>query len=301
MQIKKTAIFLLFILSINQTVQANENDSTLFNKKRFSLILGGSIALYSTALLGLNQLWYADFPHSDFHFFNDNAEWKQFDKVGHFATAYYESLFGIQAFKWTGMNDKKAILFGSLYGFIFQTPIEILDGFSSNWGASLGDIIANTLGSATVLSQFLWWNEQRFCLKYSFHRTPYALLRPDVLGKGLQEEFLKDYNGATVWLSCSLNSFFHENNKIPGWLAISFGYGAEEMLAGRPEDIPDHLKHLNYIPYRQFYFALDINPQKIKTNKKLLKFIFSTISVIKFPAPALEFNKHGVRFHPLYF
>lgn len=35
-------------------------------------------------LIGLNQMWYADYPQSKFHFYNDNSEWMQMDKVGHF-------------------------------------------------------------------------------------------------------------------------------------------------------------------------------------------------------------------------
>jgi hypothetical protein len=37
-------------------------------------------AAVTGALVGLNQLWYADYARSDFHFINDNAEWLQMDK-----------------------------------------------------------------------------------------------------------------------------------------------------------------------------------------------------------------------------
>ena len=43
--------------------------------------------------------------------------------------------------------------------------------------------------------------------KFSFHRTDYAPLRPDVLGDGLAEEIFKDYNGQTYWLSFDMDKF----------------------------------------------------------------------------------------------
>ncbi|HPD64541.1 MAG TPA: DUF2279 domain-containing protein [Bacteroidia bacterium] len=300
MRINKLSLFFLFLFLLeNLTLFSQIKDSNTVNRKRLLLVGGGSVAVYSVSLTGLNQLWYAGYDRSPFHFFNDNREWLQFDKVGHFTTAYYESLLGIHALKWTGLSDRKSIIFGSLYGIIFQTPIEILDGFSAKWGASAGDLTANTLGSALVFSQYMLWNEQKILVKYSFHPTPYADLRPSELGENLIQQLLKDYNGATIWLSASLNDFYHGKKILPDWLALSIGYGAEEMVSGRPEDAPPSLSYLSR--YRQFYLALDVNTWKIKTDKKFLKLLLGCVSVIKFPAPALEFNRHGVRFHPLYF
>jgi hypothetical protein len=53
------------------------------------------------------------------------------------------------------------------------TAVEVLDGFSSEWGASSGDIIANA--SALLVSQELLWKEQRITPKFSFHTTQYAV------------------------------------------------------------------------------------------------------------------------------
>src|SRR5690606_1550417 len=53
---------------------------------------------------------------------------------------------------------------------------------------------------------------------------------------------------------------------------------------------------------RQFYLAPDIDLTKIKTNSRVLKFIFEATRYIKFPLPELEYNsKNQWVFHPLYF
>src|SRR6185295_10855748 len=48
-----------------------------YNIKRVRLVTAANIVGYGGALVALNALWYAKFPRSGFHFFNDNAEWLQ--------------------------------------------------------------------------------------------------------------------------------------------------------------------------------------------------------------------------------
>ena len=73
-------------------------------------------------------------------------------------------------------------------------------------------------------------------LKYSFHQiTRFAKQRLDKLGNDVTEEFLKDNNGQTYWLSANINSFF-KTNDIPNLLNITFGYGADGMLTDHVED-----------------------------------------------------------------
>jgi len=289
-------VFVIIILKNSCGLYA-EGDSSKINKKRFYPLLGTVTAAYGGALIGLNELWYKGYPKSSFHFFNDNHEWLQIDKVGHAMTSFQESRLGVDLLKWSGLPEKKAIVYGSLAGFIFQTPIEILDGYSAQYGASAGDLAANTAGSALVLTQYLLWKELRIHMKYSFHRTVFSSMRPNTLGSNLAEELLKDYNGQTYWLSGNISSFLNKKSRFPKWLSLSLGYGGENMLYGKMDE--NRINGFN--PYRQYYFSFDVDLQKIKTNRWLLKKIFYVVNVIKIPAPALEFNKNGIKFHPIYF
>jgi hypothetical protein len=76
-------------------------------------------------------------------------------------------------------------------GFAFLTAVEVMDGYSAEWGASSGDIIANAAGTALYVSQELIWQEQRITPKFSFHTTKYASFRPSVLGSSFSEQILK--------------------------------------------------------------------------------------------------------------
>ncbi|URC12835.1 MULTISPECIES: DUF2279 domain-containing protein [unclassified Flavobacterium] len=290
----------VFSVNAQSRVESFLTPSDTLNKKRQNTVIITEATLASVTLLGLNQLWYADYPRSNFHFINDNNEWLQMDKVGHMYSAYHLGRFGAEMMKWSGADQKKQLIYGAGFGFAFLTAVEVLDGFSSEWGASSGDVIANATGTALYVSQELLWKEQRIVPKFSFHTTQYANLRPKVLGSSLNEQLLKDYNGQTYWLSVNLHSFAKES-KIPKWLNVAFGYGADGMLTGNLQnDNPDFTQ--NPKRFRQIYLSFDVNLNKIETKSHFLKTIFSIFNTIKIPAPTLEYSANkGLKAHAFYF
>ena len=274
--------------------------SDSLNLKRKKAVFVAEVTLGATALVGLNQLWYADYPQSKFHLINDNTEWLQMDKLGHFYSTYHIGRLGTEMLQWSGLPKKQQLLYGAGLGFAFLTVVEVFDGFSAEWGASSGDMIANASGTALYVAQELLWKEQRITPKFSFHVTKYAALRPDVLGSNLPEKILKDYNGQTYWLSINLYSFF-KDSKIPKWLNLAVGYGADGMLSGNGENttiVPTP----NSKETRQFYLSLDIDLTKIDTKSHCLKTLFSVFNTIKIPAPTLEYApRESVKGHLIYF
>lgn len=274
--------------------------SDTLNIKRQKAVFVSEAAFSAISLVGLNQLWYANYPRSNFHFINDNQEWLQMDKAGHVFSAYHIGRLGSEMLQWSGSGTKQQLIYGAGLGFAFLTAVEVLDGFSSEWGASTGDVIANASGTALYVSQELLWKEQRITPKFSFHTTRFALYRPEVLGSNFSEQILKDYNGQTYWLSANLKSFFKEA-KIPKILNIAIGYGADGMLTGKDENSVI-ISDLNQPKSRQFYLSLDLDLTKIETKYHFLKTFFSVFSVLKIPAPTIEYSANeGVRAHLLYF
>ncbi|WP_430412973.1 DUF2279 domain-containing protein [Kordia sp.] len=295
----------LFILCFVNVVKAQLTPpsfwvkSDTLHKPRRNFVAITETSLAAVTLVGLDRIWYADFPRSSFHFINDNDEWLQMDKVGHVFTSYYVGDIGTKVLRWSGVSKKNQLIYGATLGFGFLTAVEVMDGFSAEWGASFGDILANGLGTGLYVGQELLWEEQRVKLKYSFHQTRFAEIRPNKLGDGLLEEVLKDYNGQTYWLSANVYSFFKQS-KIPKWFNVAFGYGAEGLIAGTTQTQREILP--NQQRYRQFYLSIDIDLTKIQTKSKFLNSVFSVINFIKIPAPALEINSLGkATFHPIYF
>jgi hypothetical protein len=271
--------------------------------KRLWGVGSGHVLLYTGTLTVLDRMWYRDFPRSGFHFHNDLPDWLQMDKVAHAANAYQLSRLSYYTFRWSGLNNNYAAIWGSISGNIFLTTVEIMDGFSAEWGASLSDFAANTLGSLSFFAQQMAWQEQKIVWKYSFSQSGLQRYRPDLLGSNLPENILKDYNGLTFWLSFNISALTGGNNSIPPWLNVALGYGAMGMLGGR-ENPADHNEILlpQMARYRQFYLAPDIDFARIPTQNQTLKQILNTINFIKLPTPALEYNQEqGFSFHLLFF
>lgn len=281
-----------------------------YNKKRVRLVAAGNVIGYSAALVGLNAAWYSQYPRSRFHFFNDNAEWLQVDKAGHTYGAYIESRASNEMWRWSGLPRKQRIWISGLSGVAYQTIIETLDGFSSEYGWSWGDFSANIVGSSLFTAQEFAWDDQRIKLKFSFHKIDYGdedlnARANQIFGKSESERFIKDYNAVTDWASIDIQPFFPQS-KIPKWFAIAFGYGAQGMFGARSNVAVDKNGQITFNRsdierYRQWYISPDIDLSKIRTNKKGLKVLFTILSAFKFPLPSVEFSRGNVIGHWLHF
>lgn len=276
-----------------------------YNPQKVRLVAATNVVGYSTAMISLYATWYKNYPQSSFHTFNDAAEWLQMDKIGHMYSAYAESRLSMELWRWTGIDRKKRIWIGGMSGAAYQTIIEVLDGFSREWGWSWSDFGANILGSSLLVSQELAWDEQRLQLKWSFHRKhyndPQLNDRSDnIFGTGIAERFLKDYNGQTYWLSTSPRSWFPDS-RIPAWIQLSLGTGAEGLFGARENKSKAGSEVTFYRPdikrTRQWYLAPDINLSKIKTRKKGVRMALNMLNVIKFPAPSLEYSGGNFKFN----
>lgn len=309
-----TILFVISFLHINaQSIYENKllKPADTLNKKRVLCVSAVQAGIWAGSLIALNKAWYAQYPRSSFHFFDDSGEWLQVDKTGHAFSAYWGANFSASLFRWSGIKRKKAALYGAGMGIAFESVIEILDGYSKEWGFSVSDMIANTTGSLLFLSQELAWEQQRIQFKFSAHRITYKdptlEHRADNLyGKSLPERILKDYNAQTYWLSANLHSFAPDAG-IPKWLNIAIGYGAANMYGGYEniwKDNKQNTENYTHIPrIRQWYLSPDIDISKIKIKGKVPK-LFQVLSVLrlKFPLPTMEINTYGdVKFHPLFF
>jgi hypothetical protein len=291
-------IFLSTILHRPTDVNGQSlTDSTTFDspvrKKRLkTLVIAGS-ATYAVSMAGLYQLWYKNSESQPFQFFNDNAEWKQVDKAGHFFSAFHVGSAAQRSLLWCGMNKHRADVTGALTGFLVLLPIEVFDGFSDAYGASGGDLVANAGGAAFFYAQQSLWNEIRIHPKVSYHQSPLASLRPEVFGDNAASRVFKDYNGQTYWLSFDMDKFIH----FPSFLNFAVGYGAEDMFFARDYQNVEN----GYQPYRQFYVSLDVDLTAIRTNSKALRSIIYVLNMIRIPAPTVAFSKQRTAFKPLYF
>jgi len=320
------ALLLAILWSISVTGQKDTlsfwDTPGSLHKGRFRAAAGTGLVVYTGAVIGLNELWYKETDRTSFHFFNDMKEWQQMDKAGHMFTTYFESDWTYHVARWTGINRKSSIWTGALVAVGLQTTLEILDGFSSDWGFSMYDMAFNLAGAGLWAGQQAGWNEQRIRMKVSSTHSTYPqdpiMGQPsgtttlmertdDLFGENLLQSFLKDYNAQTIWMSVNLYSFMKEKSRFPKWLNVAVGYSGENMFGGfenkwEVDGNTFQTSDQDYPRYKQFVFSPDIDLSKINVRSRPLKMLLGMLNIFKFPAPALVINGHGgVEWDWLYF
>lgn len=293
--------------------------SDIYNKKRFTYAVALGGISYLSFSYGLYNSWYRDFDKRSFHLFNDWAEWNNMDKAGHIFSGYFQSHLTYQGAKWTGLSENKCINIGVITGMLFQSTIEIMDGFNQEWGFSLPDMSSNIVGLGVFYSQQKWWHEQRITLKESSWPGKYSneIIHSNtnpvtfttekeraekLFGTSWGEKALKDYNVQTYWASINPKSFLGQDSRWPSWLNIAIGYGAGNLFGGFENRWIDSsgngFDYSEKKRYRQYYLALDYDLRKIKPKNHFLSSILNVLDLYKFPAPAIEYNtSEGFKLH----
>lgn len=316
----RLSVVLTFLVSVvlapslthAQSQNAKEREYTTSEVKKnrltWSLITGG--VAYTATSITLYESWYKDFPQSGFHFYNDIEEWRGVDKTGHVFAGYFQTDWAYKGWKWTGLSDNSALWAGAATSLIAQTTIEVMDGFSTEWGFSIPDFAANILGTSSYVLQQRFWGEQRIRIKTSGSLIDYEERYGDqafadrataLYGEGFLTRFLKDYNAQTTWLSVNLKSFA-PRSKLPSWLNVAVGYGAENMFGGFTNYVPDLIIEPNTPRYSQILISLDADLSKIDVDTPFLRTLLDILNVIKVPFSTIEINTLGeVKFYGFYF
>ena len=322
-QNKKVVILLMFCFTFFSSFGQEAKSATFFtkadslNKTRLVSSASFSAATYSAFTYGLYNTWYKKYDQEPFHLFNDLDEWRYMDKVGHFYTAYFQGVLCYKGAQWTGLNKKKSILTGMVLGSLFQSTIEIMDGYSTKWGFSIPDVAFNFAGSSVFALQQGIWDDQRISFKISNIPKPYdssPILSIDGLqssslhsrasslyGSSFAEKFLKDYNTQVYWASINIESFLPGDSKVPNWLNVAIGYGAGNMFGGFANEWSENgsqfiLTGNQNRRYSSFFIAPDIDFWHLRTKYSSVNTILDIINIFKIPMPAIEINTLG-EFH----
>lgn len=263
-------------------------------------------SIWAGVLYGLSMMWYEHSGQMGFHWFNDNQAWLQVDKFGHFFTTFQEARLMMLMWQWTGMSQKRASVAGMLGGILYQTPIELLDGFQDAYGASWGDLMANTLGAVALWAQGRWLKDIVVHSKFSISSHPIAAMRPSMFGANFFQQILKDYNGQTYWFSFEARHLLPVFKMLPPWLCISIGYGADGMIGGTENRVKNTdgtwTEYPDLSRTRQVYLSVDVNWDKVRFPTPWLKTSMAVFSLVKIPAPTLEWNMDsGLKWHWVHF
>jgi hypothetical protein len=290
-------LFLISTLFIQINSLAQENKIDSIRKKNITL---NATALGATTLgyYGLYNLWYKKYPQNSFHFFNDLNEWNYMDKVGHIYSSYQVARKSHLFLE--NKNIKKSIEKSCFYSLFFMLGIEVLDGFSTQWGFSNYDLLSNFIGTGIFYLQEKKFKRQVLKLKFSSHLSPYAIHRPNLLGEDQLQRIFKDYNGQTYWLTFDINNNIQEKVKVLKYLNLSVGYSIDGFVGARSNSIANCNNCNDFKRQSQLLLSIDLDLSEMKTKNRMVQLLLNSFSVIKFPAPTLIIQSQN-EFRWIYF
>jgi len=252
------------------------------------ILVGGLLAGSMAAVhLYQQQGWWAD-NRASFHFEEDLDYGLWVDKIGHFYGTTVWSYSIRKTLEWANVPERASLWWGSGGALIFQTFLEIEDGFST-WGFDRVDFAFNVMGAAWPIAQYYAPALQSFNLKLSYHPSQLLGTAGGEGFEGQKHLVFDDYEGQTFWLSVRVHDFLPEGAKSvwPDFLCLAVGYGARDITGANPTPV--------------VFIAPDLDMTRIiPANTSFLKTLGEALNFIHMPLPAVQISP-GAIWYGIYF
>lgn len=270
---------------LRNDVAHDSSETNRIHPVRFAIITGGVAATIATIHIYQANGWWKG-NSSSFHFQEDLTYGRSVDKLGHFYAGTVAAFILREAYGWAGLSEEAALYWGSGGAFLFQTYIEVTDGFHT-WGFDRVDFAANLAGAAWPIAQYHSSFLRNFDFKFSYH--PSQVLNENC-GLGFQGQkhiIFDDYEGQTLWLSAKVKNLLPESWKFwPTPLQLSLGYRVRDVCAPAGS---------NRKPYSALLLALDLDMTKvIPDDTPFLRLLGNALNFIKFPMPAVQISPDAI-------
>lgn len=274
---------LLGVLACSSSGRA-QTDSTQVNTTRL-VIVGGTVAAGITAIhLYQQNAWWKD-HRTRFHVREDLEYACNVDKIGHLYGASVLTFVFSKSLQWANLDEARSLFWGAMGSTLFQTYIEIEDGFSTYWGFDRVDFAANLLGAWYPVLQHHVPALSNVQIRFSYYpKNPGG---PTAI-PGQTKTVFDDYEGQTLWLSILPSGLLpREASWWPEWLGIAVG------MSVRDNHSADR--------YPVWLIAPELDMRKIiPRDTWFLKTLGEALNFIHFPMPAVRVSP-GVVWYGLYF
>ena len=245
---------------------------------RLALVGGGLGAANVGLFVWEKNRWWSD-ARVPFHFYDHLGYAGNLDKLGHFFATDVQALVAARLFEWSGVRPARAALWGALLAFLFQTHIEIHDGFSPRYGFDRYDEVANFLGAAWFYAHERLPFLEPFSIRWSY--VPSAAWRAGFRERRANHTtFADDYSGHSYWLSARLGDLLPEGwgRHWPRFLCLSAGVSLNDWVESRPRS-----------GYRSYYLGLDVDFRRLLPRRTWLgRTLGDLLDRLHLPGPAIR-------------
>lgn len=253
---------------------------------RIALISGTFVATIIAIHIYQQNGWWRD-NRAPFHFREDLIYGRSVDKLGHFYAPTLLTFTVKKLLIWSNVPDKSALYYGAGAALLFQTYVELEDGFSA-WGFDRVDFASDVAGTAWPIAQYYSPFLRNFNLKFSYHPSDLINKAGGTGFKGQKHLIFDDYEGQTMWFSINVHNLLpeHVDRYWPEFFQLAVGYGARDISGDS---------------YPVYFLALDYDMTKIiPQSSDFLKTLSEALNFIHFPAPTVRIYPSGI-WYGLYF
>ena len=260
---------------------ASPSPTQEINTTRLAIVGGTVLGVMTGVQIYQANGWWKD-NRSSFHFREDLSYGLGVDKLGHFYAASGLTFIFSKSLQWANFTQERSLFWGAGTAILFQTYVEIQDGFST-WGFDRVDFATNLAGASYPLIQYHVPFLQSFNMKMSYHPSPLVNEGGGIGFKGQKHIIVDDYEGQTIWFSFNVNNLLPKSADPywPDWLCVSLGYGARDIATSNP--------------YPIWLIAFDYDMTKIiPQTSSFLRTLSETLNFIHLPAPAVRISPNAI-------
>ena len=279
------AICIAILLSHTISFAQNDSSDVLpynnIDPVRLGFVIGGAAGLIVFShLQNYNSWWKGNL--GPFHRSTGLDDGYSFgaDKCGHFLFSYYTADAVGNSLRWAGFDEHRAFWYSGILAFTFQIYVEVEDGFHPELGFSIGDAVADGMGSFFPVLQSKYDWAKTISTKWS--AIPSSNLKN-------HRTIIDDYESQYYWLSFNIHDLLGESSPsfIPSFFNVAIGYGVTNLdLKGNGE--------------RELYLSLDCDINKLPGEGDFLSSVKHVLNYFHFPAPTIRLFPsvimYGIRF-----
>ena len=263
--------------------------------KRLALVGGGVSVFRYLGFRYMDRAWYQGEKLGHFRWINDwgGETYLNMDKGGHFMGGLALAQTFAEAYAWCGLGGRSAALLGTLSSWAALLEIEMRDAQFDQWGFSIPDFFANSLGAGVPLLHTYFPATRDLRFKFSYYPSALYLDRDErrAADRPHVEHLIDDYQGMTFWMTLALNQLLRGRAEEiwPDFLGLGLGYGVTGLHGSNVKSKgPD--KYYGNLPAArpEIFIALDYDARFLPGRGRIWNHIKTRLNLIHFPAPALR-------------